>query len=161
MKSMRLKFVLIAILIVSPCISLADQATHRKAAEDLLASININKTMTETVDRMVVLEIEKNAQLEPFKEVMRGFFLKYMTGDVLIDFLSGIYMEDFSEKELIELTKFYQTPTGQKAIKKLPSLTEKGARWGQKQVSDNLEELRTLIAEEAKRIEKNKSAPSQ
>ena len=146
---------------VSPMMLLADQASHRKAAENLIASININQTMTDTVDSMVALEIEKSPQLAPFKDIMRGFFLKYMTGDVLTKFLTGIYMEEFSEKELSELTKFYQTPTGQKAIKKLPSLTEKGARWGQKQVSDNIEELRALIAEEAKRLEKMKESTAQ
>ena len=161
MKYILVKLSLLIIISAFPMISFADQASHQKAAEDLIDSININKTMMETVDRMVELEIEKNPQLMPYKDVMRGFFLKYMTGDVLTRFLTGIYMAEFTEKELIELTSFYKTPTGQKAMKKLPLLTQKGARWGQKQVSDNIEELRALIAEEDERLEKMKESSSQ
>jgi hypothetical protein len=160
MKHILLILSLFIVLSASPVISFADQTSHRKAAEDLLSSMNINQTMTETVDIMVELEIEKNPQLSLFKDVMRGFFLKYMTGDVLINFLSGVYMEEFTENELIEITNFYKTPTGKKAIKKLPLLTQKGARWGEKQVSDNIDELRRLITEESKRLEKiKKSSP--
>lgn len=161
MKYIPVKLLLLAIISIFPMIAIADQASHQKAAEGLIASININQTMTETVDRMVELEIETNPQLMPYKDIMRGFFLKYMTGDVLTRFLTGIYMEEFTENELIELTNFYKTPTGQKAMKKLPSLTQKGARWGQKQVSDNIEELRSLIAQEAERLEKEKEITSQ
>ena len=141
MKHILLKLFLFIIISLSSNILIADQTSHRKTAEDLLISMNINHTMIKTVNKMVELEIEKNPQLSLFKDVMRDFFLKYMTGDILIDFLSGIYMEEFSENELIEITNFYKTPTGQKAIKKLPLLTQKGARWGQKQVTDNIEKL--------------------
>lgn len=161
MKRILLILFLLTTLPASPVISSADQNSHRKAAENLLIAMNINQTAAETVDKMVELEIEKNLQLSLFKDVMRGFFLKYMTGDVLIDFLSGLYMDEFSENELIELTAFYKTPTGQKAIKKLPLLSQKGARWGQKQVSDNVDELKKLIADEAKRLEKMKESSSQ
>lgn len=160
MKPTFLKLVVLIVISVIPTICLADQASHLKAAQDLIASININKTMTETVDRMVALEVQKNPQLGPFKDIMRDFFLKYMTGDVLTDFISKLYVEEFSEKELNELTAFYKTSTGQKAIKKLPVLTQKGAIWGQKQVNDNIDELRTLIAEESKRLEKMKESSS-
>jgi len=158
MKPILLKLSLILIITAFPMMSSADQASHLKAAEGLLASININQTMTETVDQMVDNQIATNPQMAPFKEIMRGFFLKYMTGDVLTEFLSRVYMEEFTEEELIDLTNFYKTPTGKKAIKKLPTLTLKGAQWGQKQVNDNLDELRGLIAEEAKRLEKSKAA---
>ena len=158
MKRFFLKLSLILMILALPMMSHADQASHLEAAEDLLASININQTMTETADQMVQNQIAMNPQMAPYKEIMRGFFLKYMTGDVLIKFLSGVYMEEFTEKELNDLTNFYKTPTGKKAIKKLPTLTLKGAQWGQKQVNDNLAELRSLITEEAKRLEKSKAA---
>ena len=161
MKHILLKLFLFIIISLSSNILIADQTSHRKTAEDLLISMNINHTMIKTVNKMVELEIEKNPQLSLFKDVMRDFFLKYMTGDILIDFLSGIYMEEFSENELIEITNFYKTPTGQKAIKKLPLLTQKGARWGQKQVTDNIDELKSLVAEETKRLEKIKESSSQ
>lgn len=155
----RLSLVLLISLSTYPAI--ADEDSHRKAAEKLLVAMNINQIMIDTVDKMVELEIEKNPQLLPFKSVMGEFFLRHMTGDVLIDFMSGIYMEEFSENELIDMTNFYETPTGQKAITKLPILTQKGARWGQKQVSDNIEELKGMIADEAKRLEKLKNTSPQ
>jgi len=62
--------------------------------------------------------------------------------------MAKIYMAEFSESELNELTKFYQTPLGKKTIQKMPALMAKGAEIGQKRVQKHLPELQAALAGE-------------
>ena len=57
-------------------------------------------------------------------------------------------------QELIELKQFYQTPVGRKSSRLLPELAAEGAVLGQKRVQQNIDELKSMIAEEAKRLKK-------
>lgn len=152
MKNILLKFALVLVIFLPVNDAFADQVTHRQAAAALLDSMNLNETMIATGEKLVDLEIQRNPQLSLFKDVMIKFFNKHMTGDVLYDDMAKMYMEEFTEAELNDLTAFYKTATGQKSIEKLPILTQKGAQWGQKQVRDNISELQQMIAEETKRI---------
>lgn len=161
MKNYLLRLAFVFILILSTNNAIADSSSHQQAANNLMESMNLNQTMISVVEKMVDLEIKKNPQLSLFKDVLRTFFLKYMTGEHLYKAMTTMYMEEFTERELNELANFYKTPTGQKAIQKIPVLTQKGAQWGQKQVSENIEELKAMISKEAKRLEELKNTSSQ
>ena len=122
--------------------------------------MNINETMIDTVDKMVALEVQNNPQLTPYQGVMKQFFNKHMTGPLMIEEFAQLYMGEFSEDELNDITRFYQTPTGMKAIEKLPILAQKGAIWGQSKVQQNLPELQQMIKAEAERLNAmSQSAP--
>jgi hypothetical protein len=79
---------------------------------------------------------------------MKAFLNKYMSWASLKDDMAKIYMAEFSESELNELTKFYQTPLGKKSIQKMPVLMTKGAEIGQKRVQEHLPELQAVLAAE-------------
>lgn len=161
MKNILLKLALAIIISLAVNNVMANEESHQQAANDLLISMNLNQTMIATVEKMVEFEIQKNPQLSLFKEVMTEFFEKYMTGDILYKDMATMYMEEFTEKELIDMTIFYKTPTGQKAIEKLPILTQKGAQWGQKQVTDHIDELKTMVEEETKRLKELNESSTQ
>ena len=144
------------VLSIISSVSMADETSHRKAAEALLESINIQQTMIETMDRMVELEIKNNQQLSLYEYVLRKFFKKHVAGEHLIDEFATFYMEEFNEHELIEIANFYKTSTGRKAANKLPILTQKKAIWGQNKVQESLPELKRMIEEETKRLQELK-----
>ena len=132
--------------------------THHSAAHELLLCMNIDETMMQTVDGMLELELQSNPQLIIYKDTMREFFTKHMTGQAMRDAFARMYMDTFTEKEIRDLIEFYSTETGKKAIKTLPELTQKGAIWGQETVMNNIEELQLMIQEEAERLQKLKDA---
>ena len=68
--------------------------------------------------------------------------------------IARMYAKDFTEKELDELAKFYQTPLGRKAARLLPQYAAKGAEIGQRKVMENMSELQKMIAEEEERLGK-------
>ncbi len=152
---------IICVLAIIPNRSIANEKSHRLAAEALLDSMHIQQTMLETVEKMVELEIQNNPQLSLYEDILRDFFKKHMAGESLIDEFATIYMEEFNEKELNDITNFYKTSTGQKAISKLPILTQKGAMWGQNKVQKNIPELQEMIEKETKRLQELKNPPAQ
>ena len=62
-------------------------------------------------------------------------FLKEVHSDELIDLVVPIYDHYYTLDEIHELTRFYQSPVGQKTIKVLPQLSSEainaGQQWGQ------------------------------
>lgn len=50
-----------------------------------------------------------------------------------------------------EIAAFYRTPTGKKAIEKMPSLMQKSAELSMKRVHENSDELKQMIAEAMKK----------
>lgn len=123
----------------------ADEVSHKAAAEGLLNSMNMEKLLTESVDQMLVVQIQQNPQLAEVQPQMRDFLIKHMSWASLKDDMISIYTAEFTEDELKELTAFYQTPVGKKAIEKMPAMMAKGAELGQKRVQDNLPELQAAI----------------
>ena len=139
--------------IIITSIAFCDEASHRKAAEDLLTVMHLDTMLKATIDKMLDLEISRNPLLQPYKGTLRKFFEKYMSAESLEQEFTALYFNTFTEKELRKLISFYKTPTGQKALKVTPELTAKGAAIGQKRIQDNVDELKQMISEEAQRIQ--------
>ena len=76
---------------------------------------------------------------------MKAFLSKYMSWASLKDDVAKLYTTEFSESELNELNKFYQTPLGRKTVQKMPALMAKGAEIGQKRMQEHLPELQAAI----------------
>jgi len=66
-------------------------------------------------------------------------FIKEVHSDELIDLVVPIYDKYYTRDEIQDLTRFYQSPIGQKTIKVLPKLSaeaiDAGQEWG-KMVAD-------------------------
>lgn len=125
-------------------------AGQRKAAEALLAATDSEKNLTATIDRMLASQIEQNPGMKVVEPEMRAYLNKYMSWPSMKEDMVQLYAREFTEKELKELTKFYQTPTGRKTITKMPELMSAGMEIGQKRMQEHLPELQQAIAEKMK-----------
>jgi hypothetical protein len=122
-------------------------ASHRKAAEELLLLTGSEKNMTEMTSRMLDMQLEQRPEMKAVEPEMRAFLTKYMSWQSMKDELVQLYAQEFTEKELKELNKFYQTPTGRKTIQKMPMLMQSGMEIGQRRVQEHLPELQKAIAD--------------
>ncbi len=147
MKTFTLLFV--GLLALLPLTASADDASHRAAAEALLSSMNMDKMLTQSIDQMLQMQVKQNPAIAPYETQMRAFFAKYMSWATLKDDVAKIYMEEFTEPELKQITAFYQTPVGQKAVSKMPMLVSRGMAIGQQRVQEHLPELQAAIAAQA------------
>ena len=131
----------------------ADDAAEAEA-EKLLSVMNMEKVMDESITQMVDVQLQQQPTLAPFKSVMLKFFKKHMSWESLKFEMVYIYSKTFTAQELNELTAFYSTPTGKKAIEKMPTLMAQGAQVGAARIQENMSELQAMIKEESVRLQR-------
>src|SRR5262245_3444287 len=114
--------------VVEPRIQRAEETpdNHRAAAERLMAQIDIQRLMDAMIEASLSGQFEVNPQIRVFEKEMRDFFQKYMSWESLKEDFIRIYMEAYTQRELEDLSAFYDTPTGKKSIAIMPELTRKG-----------------------------------
>ena len=130
-------------------------SSHYKAAEQMLTLMDMVTVVRRSIDEMLKAQIAQSPGIAPFETVMRQFFMKHMSWESLKADTIQIYMKEFTEPELNELNRFYQTEVGRKMVEKMPTLMGKGAELAAERVQQHMPELQAAIAEEAKK-QKNK-----
>lgn len=132
----------------------ADEKSHKKAANELLATMGIAKMIEQSNERMVTIQVARNSKIAGYEDIIKAFYDKYSNWEIVKADAISMYTESFTEKELKELTAFYKSPTGQKALTKMPALMVKTIGIGQKNIEKHLPELQKEI--EKRRAEKKK-----
>lgn len=122
-------------LLASSAFAAAD--SHRKAASELLSMAGGAEMLLGGMEAMTgPMEDRWRQQGVPDEliVVLRGATRDWMTHDFKWDELEPklveLYVREFSEKEILEVIAFYKTPTGQKALKRLPLLMAECAKIG-------------------------------
>ena len=59
--------------------------------------------------------------------------------------MTRVYANNFTKNELEDLAAFYKTPTGQKAVKLMPTLMGEGMKMGQERMMARMGELQQRI----------------
>lgn len=136
----------------------ADEASHRRASEDLLKAMNVDVQLKAAIDQMVDLQVKSNPRLAGHGETLKRFFAKHMSWESLKDEMIEIYAGAFTEEELKQITAFYRTPAGKKVIAKMPELLGKGMQLGVKHVQDNQSELIRMLQEQNEKADGQKTA---
>jgi len=152
MKVFRL-FTCVVVLMVSVLFARADEASHRQAAEELLQVMNIEKQMETAMNQMLDIQMRTQPTIAPYRDVLRKFLSKHLSFAALKDDLVQIYMDEFTESELRQISAFYKTSAGKKIIEKGPILIQKGMQLGVQRVAKHQGELKQMI-EEAKKQKK-------
>ena len=144
-----LALLFVALALLAPMTARADEASHRKAAETLLGLMDMESLLAQSVDQMVQIQAQQNPAIAPYQAEMKAFLGKYMSWASMKEDMAKLYVAEFTEPELNELVKFYQTPVGKKTIQRMPALMAKGAEIGQKRVQQHLPELQAAIQAKA------------
>lgn len=127
----------------------APVSSHETAARELYRLAGGDKLAQAGADAMMGL-FRENPELAPYEDVIRAWTQKVFAGDDFELEIAKLYMAAFSEAELRELTTFYKTPIGQKALATLPELMKKGAELGMRRGQEHSAELGEML-EKARR----------
>lgn len=149
--NMKYKFLIIALFLsiaakaqtATPAITPA----HLKAAENVLIASGAGAQLKENMSAMITqASANVPADKKPkFIEIMNSFMAKYMNWDLIKDQMAALYAQEFTEKELKDLTVFYQSPLGIKLNQKQPVLFQKAAAIGQQNVTSHQVELQQMM----------------
>ena len=123
----------------------ADEASHRAAVEKLFATMNMEKTHAASLENILQQQSRANPAMMQLQGTMRDFLNKHMGWASLKEDMVKIYEEGFTEEELGELNKFYESPVGKKSIEQMPSLMGKGMAVAQERMKEHLPELQAAL----------------
>lgn len=132
---------------------IADIESHQNAAIKLMDLSGTKEVMESTQQQMIELQIQQNPMLAPYRSVLSNWSTTYLSYDALAPELAEIYMDYFSEEELNELIRFYETPVGSKVISTLPDVMYQTTQLGADIASQYTPELEKMIMAESQRIQ--------
>jgi len=150
MRMMGYMYLMIITVVLPHTVGLADTASHRQAAETLLTVMKAEQNLQEDADRLVANLLEQNPQLASHDAAIKTFVTKYVNWASLKEDVIALYVKEFTEDELMQLTTFYRSPIGQKAVDKMPQLANAGTKIGVSRLQKNQEELQQIIGAEQK-----------
>ena len=143
---MLLSYCLITIALgLSPVVALGDEQSHRKAAENLLIVMEVDKSLPKIAEQVVETQLQQNPQLASQRESFQKFFNKYLNWESVKEETITAYTREFTEPELKKLTEFYKTPVGKKASEKMPQLAFLAGQLGLRQAQAHQTELRQML----------------
>ena len=146
---MLLSYCLITVALgCSPVVALGDVQSHRKAAENLLIVMEVDKSLPKIAEQVVDTQLQQNPQLAPQREVLQRFLTRYVNWESVKEDTITAYTHEFTEPELKKLTEFYKTPVGKKASEKMPQLAFIAGQLGLKKAQANQAELRQMLEDQ-------------
>jgi hypothetical protein len=120
------------------CAVAAAPDSHREAARELYRMMSPRETFISGFSTVFKAQLEQMAKMgiedskiKRIEKASVAFAEKIADDPELEKRMVSIYVEAFSEQEIQELIRFYRTPIGRKALRKLPELFQKGAQVGQ------------------------------
>jgi uncharacterized protein len=135
------------VLLLHPGVVGGDDHSHRKAAETLLLVMEVDKSLPPIAEQVLDNQLKHNPQRAPQRDVMQRFLSQYLSWESVKENTITAYTQDFTEKELKQLTDFYKTPLGRKTSNKLPKLAVVAVQVGLIHAQEHQAELRQLVVE--------------
>jgi uncharacterized protein len=149
MMRMILCYCLITVaLVLHPFVAVGNEQSHRKAAENLLITMEVDKSLPKIAEQVVETQLQQNPQLAPQRDILQRFLNKYLNWESVKEDTITAYTQEFTEPELKKLTEFYKTPVGKKVSEKMPKLAFISGQIGLRQAQAHQTELRQMIEEQ-------------
>jgi uncharacterized protein len=142
----RIIFTVLTFLLVGPAFA-QQKSAHYRAAENLVDALGLEKNYENSISAIIQSEGRRLPadKQQQFRGALKEFLEKYAPWPVVRPRYIAIYMEEFSEKELNDITAFYKTPSGAKFMERSPALLSKGILFGQEIALENKEEMRKIM----------------
>ena len=137
-------------LVCHPSVSRGNEQSHRKAAENLLIVMEVDKSLPKIAEQVLENQLQQNPQLASQRDIFQKFFNKYLNWESVKEDTITVYTQEFTEPELKKLAEFYKTPVGKKASEKMPKLVFISGQIGLQKAQANQAELRQMMEERAK-----------
>ena len=123
----------------------ADPETHRQAVDKLFELTDMQQKIAESVDTVLAMQLGQNPALREHRDLVRAWLEKTIGWEGLRDDVTDMYLQTFTEQELVEMNAFYASPTGRKVIRQLPELVQQRNRLAMQRRQDNIGDLQQTI----------------
>lgn len=127
--------------------------TTKKPAYQLMEVLKVELIMQQSVMQMLAVQLHYNPFLAQHQETLYEYLYSKMGYTHLKDDLATMYSEMFTEAEINEMIKFYQSDTGQKSLMHIQRLVDKVTEIGAIRVQNSMPELLKMLDEDKKEQE--------
>jgi hypothetical protein len=141
------RLLLAALVYIAPGLSLADADSHRAAVEQLFKLTHMEQRVSESVDNVLLIQLQQSPQLEPHRQALDDFLQQHIGWNSMKEAIAAMYLEAFSEAELNEMNAFYITPIGQRVINDVPQLVQRRNQLAMQRMQENIGELQKLVGQ--------------
>ncbi|WAH60294.1 DUF2059 domain-containing protein [Pseudomonas silvicola] len=146
----------------------ADTASHNASAESFLMMAHADKLGTPVymqVQQMFAQRFEQTKAPEAKRAVLETYQAK---ANAALDQAIGwpklkpdmikLYTDTFTEQELKDLVKFYQSPLGKKVLEKMPAVTQQSAQITQQKLESAVPVVNKLLSDMTNELAPPKAA---
>ena len=154
---MRLGTLAFLLTFLFTSLSYADTSSHRKAAEEVLILTAVDRMIEPAFQQIEQMQLGQLRQMDLPEEayshaqtyIQRIYqvIAKEMGWDNIKEDYINLYVDVFTESELRELIRFYQTPLGQKLIEKTPVLMQRTMLLTQQKMMRVMPEIQAISRE--------------
>ncbi len=103
------------------------------------------ESMLPMIDQMSVQFKLNNEDKKELKDIFRAWFDEDIDHSKIMQEMKKLYSQSFTDKEIIQITTFYQTPIGKKFLEKTPLLMKVGMQIGMKEGQSKQAQLMARI----------------
>ena len=137
---MRVLPLVLGCLVVASA-AVANDASYRKAAKEMLAvthAESLSTAMSEQIVNMIEQQMRgasdsiPPAEMEKFEKELSKMIAHELRFETMQEEFIDVYIATFSEQALRDMVAFYKTPLGQKMLEKLPVVIQQSMEVGQK-----------------------------
>lgn len=104
------------------------------------------EAMLPVIDQMTLKFNLDNAGKAELKAIFRAWFDEDIDRDKILNESKKLYVAAFTDAEMLEITKFYQTPVGKKFLEKSAQLMKVGAQLGMQEAQMKQVKLMERVA---------------
>ena len=146
MKPAKLIPIVLAACLLLPGLSTADEQSHRGQVNILFKLTKMEQKVNESVASVAELQIRQNPKLELKYDQLMDFLNRHIGWYAMLDDVTAMYMQTFTEEELKVINDFYITTTGQKVITLVPQLVQDRNQLAMMRLQQNIGELQQIMS---------------
>jgi uncharacterized protein len=94
-------------LMCSPYVALGDAQSHRKAAENLLLVMEVDKSLPKIAAQVVENQLQQNPQLAPQREILQRFLTQYVNWESVKEETITAYTQEFTKQVAPRLSNLW------------------------------------------------------
>ena len=132
--------------------------SHREAAAKLLVDMKVESTIMPSLNTIVDAQIKQNPAMGQYRDIIMAWAKTNLTWENISPRFVGLLTDAFTEQEIIEMTAFYKTPTGQKTLTEMPEIWLKASTLGAALAREHSAELQKMISDRRKELDLEREA---
>ena len=159
---MKLRILVFLFVALSGGASFAATDSHRAAAQELIQATGGSEMMGKVQHEITLrfdglisdigVPAERRAVADGYRKRLVELLSEELSWEKIEADVIALYVNAFTEKELLELVEFYESPLGQKTVTKMPQIMQASVEMSQAQIKRVLPKIQQLSREMGREI---------